>query len=290
MPQQSRLPEVLAHAKTADGIAFQLRKDPRGVLEVPELENVLISIHLGRPARLACRRDGRRFSGTAVHGDIDIIPAHTPSRWEMHDENDMALLLSLPQTLLHIVASESGLDAARLEIRNRFQIRDTELEALSWAMKREMELRYPSGRFYLDGLALAVASRLVARHSSVAESPQERNEGLSGHRLKHVLSFIEEQIAEDLSLTQIATVAGVSVSHLTTLFKRSMGIPVRQYVILRRLERAKTLLMQDNMSMAEIALATGFAHQSHMARHMRRAAGMPPRLMKRLLAESSVSR
>jgi AraC family transcriptional regulator len=290
MPQESRLPQVLQHARTAEGVVVALRKDPRGVLEAPAIENVIIGVHVGAPAKLACRRDGRRYNGTAVHGDIDIIPAGTPSWWEMHDENDTTLFLSLPRTLLRTVADESGLDSARMEIRNRFQIRDTELEALCWAMKREMELGLQSGRLYLGGLALAVASRMVARHSSVAKLSETRNDGLVGRRLKQVLSFIEDQLAEDLSLEQIAAVAGVSASHLNTLFRRSMGAPVYQYLIQRRVERAKTLLTQDGFSMADIALASGFAHQSHMARHMRRVLGAPPRAMKRLLDEASGSR
>jgi AraC family transcriptional regulator len=289
MPQETSLPKVFAQARTTEGVVFALRRDPMGVLEVPGLENVLIGVHVGAPAKLVCRRDGRRHSGTAVHGDIDIIPADTPSRWEMQDENDTTLLLSLPQKLLRAVAHESGLDAARMEVRNRFQVRDTELETLCWAMKREMELRYPSGRLYLDGLALAVASRVVVKHSSVAKLTEERNEGLGGRRLKQVLSFIEDQLAEDLSLERIASVAGISASHLNSLFRISMGVPVYQYLIQRRVERAKTLLLQDGLSMAEIALAAGFAHQSHMARHMRRVLGVPPRAMKRLLAEASGS-
>jgi AraC family transcriptional regulator len=280
MPQEPG-PKILAHSRTSDGIAFQLRQDPRGVLNVPGLENVLISIHLGSPARMSCRRDGKSFTGTAVHGDIDIIPTLTPARWEMHDENDTALLLSLPKTLIHAVASESGLDAARIEIRNRFQARDPELEALSWAIKREMQAGCPSGRLYLDGLALAVASRLVMCHSSIAKLAP-RNEGLSGHRLKQVLAFIEDHLAGDLSLEQIAAVAEVSASHMKALFRAAMGMPVHQYVIQRRVERARTLLLQDSLPIAEIALAAGFAHQSHMARHMRRVLGMPPRAIKRL--------
>jgi len=222
MPPKNELPQILAQGRTTDGVAFQLRKDPPGVLDVPELENVLISIHLGAPTEMSCRRDGKRFRGTAVHGDIDIIPARTPSRWEMHDENDTALLLSLPVKLLHAIAEESGMDAKKLEIRNRFQVRDSELQTLSWAVKREMEAGYPSGRFYMQGLALAVASRLIARHSSAAKPMVERAEGLSGHRLKQVLAFIEEQLAEDLSVDQIAAVAGVSASHANILFRKAV--------------------------------------------------------------------
>ena len=60
---------MLAEKRTADGVAFQLRKDPRGVLDVPGLENTLVAVHIGAAARLNCRRDGRRYRGMAVHGD-----------------------------------------------------------------------------------------------------------------------------------------------------------------------------------------------------------------------------
>jgi AraC family transcriptional regulator len=283
MPHHDRLPEIVASARTSNGVAFQLRKDPLGVLEVPEQANVLVAIHQGTPARLRCRRDGQQFTGTAVHGDIDIIPANTRARWEMLDENDTALVLSLPQKLLQAAADERALPGDRLEIRNRFQIRDSELESLGWAMKREMEFGYPSGRLYLHGLALAMASRLVARHSSAALQAAPRDEGLSGHRLKKVLSFIEEQLTEDLSLEQIAQVAGVSPSHVKAQFRKAVGIPVHRYVIQRRVERARTLLMQDGLSMAAVAQAAGFAHQSHMARHMRRVLGAAPTAVKRLI-------
>jgi len=286
MPQQTGLLQILAEARSTDGIAFQLRKDPRGVLDVPGLDNVLISIHLGAPAKMKCHRDGTRFSGTAVHGDIDIIPACTPSRWEMCDENDTGLILSFPQSLLKRVVADLGVDPERLEIRNRFQARDRELETLSWAIKREMESGYPSGRLYLDGLALAVASRLLACHSSLAPPATASVEGLSGSRLKRVLSFIEEELAGDLSLERTASVAGVGVSHFKAQFRKAVGIPVHQYVIQRRVEKARNLLSQDGLSMAAVAQAAGFAHQSHMARHMRRILGASPLAMKRILTAS----
>jgi AraC family transcriptional regulator len=286
---QEKMPEIFASAVTASGVSLQIRRDFRGVLDVPGQEAALIAIHLGMPTKLTCRRDGRQYNGTSVHGDIDIIPAETPSRWEMHDDNDNSLLVILPPALLRAVARESDLDLSGIEIRNRFQIRDLELEALCLAMKREMELRFPSGRLYLDGLALAAASRVVARHSSVATQP-ERHLGVSGRRLKQVLSFIEEQLSEDLSLERIAAVAGISSSHMNTLFRQSMGLPVHQYVIQRRVELAKSLLLESGMSITEIALAAGFTHQSHMARHMRRVLGIPPRAMKRLLSEAIAAR
>jgi AraC family transcriptional regulator len=283
-------PRVLRHGRQAQGLSCELRWDPQGVLEWPGLKEVLVAIHMGPSAKLSCRRGGKQYSGTAVHGDIDIIPAHTAMRWEMQDQNDTSRILGLPHALLRSVAHESGLDPARMEILNRFQVRDNELETLSWVIKREMELGRPSGRIYLDGLTLAIASRLVTRHSSLTKGMERRNGGLTGHRLKQVLSFIEEQLGDDLSLERVAAVARVSPSHLNSLFRGSVGLSVHQYIIQRRVERAKMLLQQDGLSLTEVALAAGFAHPSHMARHMRRLLGLPPRAIKRVLEEASVAR
>jgi AraC family transcriptional regulator len=220
-----------------------------------------------------------------VHGDIDIIPARTDSRWVMHDQNDTALILALPPSLVDTVAEEQGFDSRRVEIRNRFQIRDAQLENICWALKAEMETNYPSGRLYTDSLGVSIASRLVSTHSSVAQSTISRSGGLGGRRLKQTLAYIEDHLSEDLSLSRIARIGGVSASHFKTLFRESAGVPVHQYVIQRRIERAKDLLMHDKLSIAEVALATGFSHQSHLARHMRRAVGLSPRAMKRLFAD-----
>jgi AraC family transcriptional regulator len=280
------LPQVFAYGETAGGLALQLRSDPVGVLEVPELRSVVVAIHIGAAAKVSCRRGGESHTGSAVHGDIDIIPARTNSRWEIHDQNDTALILSLPPSLLDTVAEEQGFDSRRVEIRNRFQIRDAQLENICWALKAEMESNYPSGRLYTDSLAVSVASRLVSTHSSVAQRAAAQNGGLGGRRLKQTLAYIEDNLCEDLSLSSIASITGVSASHFKTLFRESAGVPLHQYVIQRRIERAKDLLMQDKLSIAEIALATGFSHQSHLARHMRRSVGLSPRAMKRLFADT----
>ena len=64
-------------------------------------------------------------------------------RWEMYDQNDWTLILSLSEKLLRKTIAESTSNGARLRILNRFQIRDLELEKLSGAMKREMEMGSP---------------------------------------------------------------------------------------------------------------------------------------------------
>jgi AraC family transcriptional regulator len=279
------LPRIFPYGQTPDGLALQLRSDPAGILDVPELQSVLVAIHVGAAAKVSCRRAGESHTGSAVHGDIDIVPALTSSRWEIHDQNDTALILSIPPSLVDTVAEEHGFDSRRVEIRNRFQIRDAQLENICWALKAEMESNYPSGRLYVDSLAVSVASRLISTYSSIAQRQAAQSGGLGGRRLKQTLAYIEDHLSEDLSLSRIASISGISASHFKTLFRESAGVPVHQYVVQRRIERAKDMLMQGKLSIAEIALATGFSHQSHLARHMRRSVGLSPRAMKRLFAD-----
>jgi AraC family transcriptional regulator len=275
---------VYAQQATAEGFAVQLRSDSSGILEVPELPNALVSIHIGRAAQISCRRGAVSHSGSAVHGDIDIIPANTSSRWEMHDENDRVLLMSVPLVMLDAVAEDSGHGGSRVELRNRFMTRDRQLESIGWAMKSELDMGSPSGRLYLDGLAVSAAARLVAGHSSITVEAVKRG-GLDGRRLKRTLEFIEAHLSEELSLMRLATVADMSVSHFRAGFRESIGESVHQYVIERRIERAKSLLMREGMPIAQIALSSGFTHQSHLARHMQRSTGFSPLQMKRIFAE-----
>jgi AraC family transcriptional regulator len=146
MPHEQALPKILYQARTGHNVRLQMRWDPPGVMDFPAVEQTLICVHSGAPAKLPCRRDGRSYAGTSVDGDIDIIPARTPMRWLMFDRNDNTIVLSLPQSLLASIAADLDLDSRRFEIRNRFQIRDTELAVLGRSMKRELELGCPSGR------------------------------------------------------------------------------------------------------------------------------------------------
>ncbi len=260
----------------AEKVSVKIVTDPAGRIETPALPNPRVAIHLGRSVYMACQRGGMTHSGWAVHGDIDIVPADTPCVWEPNGP-DTALIIGIDRGLVKTAAEELGLSTDRLQVLNRFQIRDAQIEHICWALKAEMDLGYPNGRIFLDSISIALATALACRHSSLAAASFRSNETMSGHRLRQALSYIEDNLKRDLSLSDIAEAAGVSVSHLKTTFRQVTGVPVHQYVIQRRVERAKTLLSQGKSSISEVAHETGFAHQSHLAKHMRRILGCSPK-------------
>jgi AraC family transcriptional regulator len=173
-----------ASAQVRDnGFRVSLLTDPPGLIEVPGQEETRVSIHVGPSVQVSCRRAGYYHRGTAVHGDIHIIPARTPSVWEVKGK-DTFLTLSVAPELLKRVAEELGLGPGGVEIRNRYQVRDTQLENIGWALKEEMECGYPCGRLYFDSLATAVATRLICHHSSKSVEMRRPNKRLSDRRLR----------------------------------------------------------------------------------------------------------
>jgi AraC family transcriptional regulator len=259
-----------------------LQTDGPGVHEVPALNASRIAIHVGRPVRMDCRHGARRHSGLAIHGDIDIIPNETPSRWEMK-EADTALVIKLGSNLLGQVAEECGVHRPT-EIRSQFRLRDASIEHIGWALLAEIERGYPSGRLYMDCLAAALAVQLLRNHSSAAVRRFPAKGGMPRHKLRKLQCYIEEHLRSNLSLDVIADAAGMSPSHLKTTFRQATGMPVHQYLIHRRVERAAWLLREGQLPISRVALDVGFAHQSHLAMHMRRLLGVLPHHFTRSIA------
>jgi len=82
---------------------------------------------------------------------------------------------------------------------------------------------------------------------------------------------------QDLSLSELASVAGTSLSHFKALFSRAVGISPHRFVVKCRVERAAALLQRGDSTISDIAAATGFSHASHLARWTRRMLGVSPR-------------
>jgi len=101
--------------------------------------------------------------------------------------------------------------------------------------------------------------------------------GLPGYKLRRVMEFIEAHIDQPMPLERLAAAAAVSPFHFHRQFKRSTGMTPHQYIVRMRTERAKALLSRSDLPLAEVAVQSGFADQSHFTSTFRRTTSMTPR-------------
>lgn len=219
------------------------------------------------PTDCACEGVQQRRIGAPA--DFDMVPGGASGFWEDHLPCDMISVRLAPG----LVASTAEALSLPNDLAPRIGARDPLVEHVVRALMAELEAPAPAGRIYADGLAVALATRLLQNFATVGMAGRQT---LSKPQVRRIVDFIEANLEADLTLEQLAEVVGVSIPHLTTLFRRTMGQSVHAYVMERRVQRARDLLLKHEMSIAEVALETGFSHQSHLARWMRRLLGVTP--------------
>jgi AraC family transcriptional regulator len=188
------------------------------------------------------------------------------------------LAIYLESGLVAQVAAEAfDLDPARLSVPPLDGLELPHLRAAIVAVGAELTAGGAGGRLAAESLANVLAVHLL-RHVLTPRSPARGRDGaLPRGRLRAVVAYIEEHLDASPTLEQMAAVARLSVYHFARQFKAATGLPPHQYVILRRVERAKQLLQTGGgFCLAEVAARAGFSDQSQFTHHFRRLVGVTP--------------
>jgi len=100
--------------------------------------------------------------------------------------------------------------------------------------------------------------------------------GLATWQARRTLAHIEANLASKMDIEDLANVVALSRSHFSRAFKRTLGFSPMEYVVVRRVERAKAMISGTREPLAEVALACGFADQAHLNRRFRDIVGISP--------------
>jgi AraC family transcriptional regulator len=206
-----------------------------------------------------------------------IVPVGEASVWQ-HIDSAEHLHLRLDPNFISQIAQEMGdINPSKIAITERFSTQDPRIEHIGLALAEELKTGGTTGRLYSDSLTTALAVHLLRYHASAVPRITPPANGLPPSKLRQALDYFQERLSSDISLVELTQTLGISQSHFSTLFRQSMGLSPYQYLLRQRVERAKTLLLQSEASIAEIAIEVGFYDQSHLARHMRRVVGVSPK-------------
>jgi AraC family transcriptional regulator len=182
-----------------------------------------------------------------------------------------------PGVVARVAAEAFDLDPARLTVPPLDGVDLPHLRAAMGAVDTELMARGPGGPLAAESLANVVAVHLI-RHVLTPRQPERGRDGaLPRGRLRAVVEYIEEHLDGCPTLAEMAARVGLNPYHFARQFKAATGLPPHQYVILRRVERAKQFLQAGtDLSLAEVAADAGFSDQSQFSHHFKRLVGVTP--------------
>jgi AraC family transcriptional regulator len=284
---QHSLPESIR-----PGIGFTARRQnpllelheataPKGAWATPAVSDVSVALALSNfSARW--RDSGVLRSEAVAAGTVSICTFGESKTIEMKDHAAFAIVVVRNEALELVMQEARPHIGAELHAHDAFD--EPTLNNLIKVLLKEKHDGFPNDLIFLDGLAVALAGYLIRRYSSVSPHRLETSTGgMAPSALRRSIEAMEANIDKELRLSALAREAGMSVSHFIRGFRQSTGKSPHQFLLHRRVEKARALMRDPRMSLTEVAIASGFADQHHLARVFRRITNVTPSIYRRSL-------
>ncbi|MBW4470598.1 MAG: AraC family transcriptional regulator [Stenomitos rutilans HA7619-LM2] len=260
-----------------DGISVQQHWQP--AWEVPEnygIKHMLVMHNHTTPVESERWFDGRRQQEQGVGGrnNIVLIPAMISHQVTWTQECSFSLLFLDPNRLTQ-VAYES-ITADRVQLIPHSATHDPLINQIGQSLTAELENNQLHSRLFVDALMIALSIHLLRHYSDWQQSLREGLNGLPQRKLRQAIEYINEHLREDLTIGAIANELEMSQYYFSRLFKQSIGVSPYQYVMQQRIEQAKHLLRTTSLSVAAIAMQTGFSNQNQLTIQFRKFTGTTP--------------
>lgn len=249
--------------------------------EYPPLDHLLLCYNISGSKRLVQRRGGIVHSRAVLGGTSLIMPAGCASIWE--GDTGSSARLRIPTSLL-ASASEQLWTRCRsqFEIGNVFEIRDHLIEQLATLLVAELDNKpHPGQLLIVDQIAVTLAAHILRSYNLMGSNEERHAPSLGGAELSRLIDFINDNLDRSIDLTELAALVDVSRFHFVRLFKHAVGVTPIRFVEQCRVQRARALILETNLSLAEVGRAAGFADQSHFTRRFHLHMGITPAVFAR---------
>ncbi|WEK10825.1 MAG: AraC family transcriptional regulator [Candidatus Pseudomonas colombiensis] len=203
-----------------------------------------------------------------------ILPAEHQSAWVINGRIRLAHLYFSPEQFALGCVGLLDREPREMQLRESTFLDDPQ-QAQRFRQLIQLNWDEPAERVLTSSLAHEMLSHALLHQVGLRQGLRLKG-GLAAHQRRQLVEFIDNQLAEPISLGQLAGLCALSEYHFARMFRASFGLPPHQYVLARRLAQARHLLRHTRLPLGEIALACGFASASHFTHRFRQAVGGTP--------------
>lgn len=265
-----------------DGLSAVILESGPGELAAPASDAHIVSMFVKTEARHRLWRDGRQVTdGPVPERAINLIPAGVKPR-AVVSQRVQALQIFIPHATVirRTEQAYSARVAADLALIDPRFARDEAFEGLASALFDSVAAGAERDSLWLDSLGAAIVARVIERWSNASELARayagKHSGGLAPHQVRDLKQYLHDNIAEKLTLQDMADRLGLSVFHFARSFKTTVGLPPYTYLAKLRLDHARMLMHRGRRSVPEIASQVGHDDVVHFARAFRKEFGLTP--------------
>jgi len=242
-----------------------------------------LGLYLSGRHRIRREMAGRPVEGWSDPGTVNLTPPNVEATWQASGPS-RGIVLLIPDAFLSRVISEHWeADPRNVEIIPQFLSHDPVIQGVATRLALEAQSGSPPERLYAESACEFLAHHMIHSYSTLSAPPPRASGGLPARRLKLILDYIEENLAQPIALRQLGELAGISTRHFERAFRQAIGVPPHAYVVRKRVARAQNLLLSEpGLTIDEIAVRAGFSSSSHLSSTFRRQTGYSPAAFRRL--------
>ena len=277
--QLGRPPTLLARTASVAPIGFTRLKSESAPFvrtkDVPAENAYLFHVQL-QPAAVDMWIDGKlRAATTTIPGITFLYDLRRNPIAEIYSSFDN-IRFYISQASLDEFAFDQGIRRTNGLVSSRLRSRDRVMYGLANALLDQVECANERSALFIDHIALAFCAHVMRAYGDVAVTDDFTLGGLSPRQLRRVLDFLSAHLSDDPTVAELARECGLSSGYFSRAFRRTTGVTPHQWLIRKRVERARQLLLGDGLGLSDIALVCGFVDQSHFTRVFTKFEGDSP--------------
>lgn len=270
--------QLTVHSPTTgwDGVSVRGYRYAGSDVEVPAMRDYMIVAYRRGQTSMSRRIDGAWIDETLGPGDVSLLTRAAESHWIWPKDIEVVHIYLTQDELATTCRQMYERDVHEVELHDTVKANDPAIHRTAMQIAHEAAQGAAGSKIMIDSLACQLSVHILRRHAHVLFRERDGAQGLNFRQDRAVRDYIHQHLAESITLDDLASAVGLSRFHFARRFRTTAGIPPHEFVLQRRIERARTLLERTNTPLLDIALACGFADQPHLTREFKKRVGVTP--------------